>query len=84
VAPDEERKELNSDIEFELEYSILPKGYSNPALIRLERKREGRKKLELIVYRHSPKGWKACKNTDKSTAKDRAKNNLDILSSNFT
>lgn len=68
IAPDEERKELNPDIEFELEYSILPKGHSKPSLIRLERKREGRKKPELVLCRHTAKGWKSCKSSDKGIA----------------
>ena len=67
VSPTEERKELNPDIEFEVEYSILPKGYSKPALVRLERKREGIKKAGLVIYRHYQAGWKRCKTSAKST-----------------
>jgi restriction system-associated AAA family ATPase len=60
VRPDEERREANRSLEFQVEYLIRPDRDSPPIHVRATRETTGRKRPTLVLERWTADDWKEC------------------------
>jgi restriction system-associated AAA family ATPase len=64
---DEERRDGNSDLQFEIEYFIYPEDDLPPVRVRISRKSIGRKRPTLIIQKKDEYNWIDCDLKDSKT-----------------
>lgn len=68
VVPNEERDECNPDLQFEIEYTIVPDNSEYPISVKATRLAEGKRRPAVKLARHSEGQWVECDPADPATA----------------